>query len=168
MYKNMSQYNKWNLSHEIYLFAFRVHKLTKFARIGRMSVVVAELLVTSVSIAIINVRRRFMAHGGMLLNTSNCSPMNADNPDFCEKIFFFNSFICLTLHKLEFVVKMVLVYIFDLFKDNLFAFLRGHIIARNYFLNHELFIIYEKNLLFKKTFFYLTCISEGKSSSNQQ
>lgn len=63
---------------------------------------------------------------------------------------------------------MVLVYIFDLFKDNLFAFLRGHIIARNYFLNHELFIIYEKKLLFKKTFFYLTCISKGKSSSNQQ
>lgn len=88
MYKNMSQYNKWNLSHEIYLFAFRVHKLTKFARIGRMSVVVAELLVTSVSIAIINVSRRFMAHGGMLLNTSNCSPMNADNPDFCEKKYF--------------------------------------------------------------------------------
>lgn len=48
---------------------------------------------------------------------------------------------------------MVLVYIFDLFKDNLFAFLRGHIIARNYFLNHELFIIYEKKILFKKTFF---------------
>lgn len=70
-----------------------------------------------------------------------------------KKIFFFNSFICLTLHKLEFVVKMVLVYIFDLFKDNLFAFLRGHIIARNYFLNHELFIIYEKKLLFKKPFF---------------
>lgn len=53
-----------------------------------MSVVVAELLVTSVSIAIINVSRRFMAHGGMLLNTSNCSPMNADNPDFCEKNIF--------------------------------------------------------------------------------
>lgn len=53
-----------------------------------MSVVVAELLVTSVSIAIINVSRRFMAHGGMLLNTSNCSPMNADNPDFCEKKYF--------------------------------------------------------------------------------
>lgn len=115
------------------LICFQFHKLTKFARIGRMSVVVAELLVTSVSIAIINVSRRFMAHGGMLLNTSNCSPMNADNPDFCEKNIFFDFFICLTLHKLVFVVKMVhvLVYIFDLFKDNLFAFLRGHIIARN-------------------------------------
>lgn len=61
---------------------FKLSRRAKFARIGRMSVVVAELLVTSVSIAIINVSRRFMAHGGMLLNTSNCSPMNADNPDF--------------------------------------------------------------------------------------
>lgn len=81
---------------------------------------------------------------------------------FVKKIFFFNLFICFILYKLEFVVKMVLVYIFDLFKDNLFVFFRGYIIVRNYFLNYELFIIYEKKFLFKKIFFYFICISEGK------
>lgn len=80
---------------------------------------------------------------------------------FVKKIFFFNWFFVL-LYKLEFVVKMVLVYIFDLFKDNLFVFFRGYIIVRNYFLNYEFFIIYEKKFLFKKIFFYFICISEGK------
>lgn len=74
---------------------------------------------------------------------------------FVKKIFFFNFFICFILYKLEFVVKMVLVYIFDLFKDNLFVFFRGYIIVRNYFLNYELFIIYEKKILFKKIFFFI-------------
>lgn len=81
---------------------------------------------------------------------------------FVKKKFFFNFFICFILYKLEFVVKMVLVYIFDLLKDNLFVFFRGYIIVRNYFLNYELFIIYEKKFLFKKIFFYFICISEGK------
>ena len=60
--------------------------LTRLAKIGRIRVVVAELLVTSVSIAMMSVRRRFMAHGGILLNTSNCSPIKADSPDFCKLI----------------------------------------------------------------------------------
>lgn len=60
--------------------------LTRLAKIGRIRVVVAELLVTSVSIAMMSVRRRFMAHGGILLNTSNCSPIKADRPDFCKLI----------------------------------------------------------------------------------
>lgn len=50
---------------------------------------------------------------------------------------------------------MVLVYIFDLFKDNLFIFFRGYIIVRNYFLNYELFIIYEKNFYLRRFFFIL-------------
>lgn len=94
---------------------------------------VAELLVTSVSIAIINVSKRFMAHGGMLLKTSSCSPMNADNPDFCEKKFPY--FLRMLYSAQWFVIKMVLhvLYMFALFKDNLFAFPNGHIIARNLF-----------------------------------
>jgi hypothetical protein len=51
---------------------------------GRIRVVVAELLVTSVSIAIMRVSTIFIAHGGMLLKTTSCSPINADNPDFCN------------------------------------------------------------------------------------
>lgn len=49
---------------------------------------------------------------------------------------------------------MVLLYIFALFKDNLFAFPKCHVIARNlFFLNHEIFIIYEENFYLKRPFF---------------
>lgn len=58
-----------------------------------MSVVVVELFVIFVSIVIINVSRRFMVYGGMLLNIFNCLLMNVDNLDFCEKKYFF--LICL-------------------------------------------------------------------------
>lgn len=54
-----------------------------------MSVVVVELFVIFVSIVIINVSRRFMVYGGMLLNIFNCLLMNVDNLDFCEKKIFF-------------------------------------------------------------------------------
>lgn len=48
---------------------------------------------------------------------------------------------------------MVLLYIFALFKDNLFAFPKCHVIARNlFFLNHEIFIIYEENFYLKRPF----------------
>lgn len=72
----------------IYLY-FEFIIFIKFVRIGRMSVVVVELFVIFVSIVIINVSRRFMVYGGMLLNIFNCLLMNVDNLDFCEKKIFF-------------------------------------------------------------------------------
>lgn len=112
---------------------------------------VAELLVTSVSIAIINVSKRFMAHGGMLLNTSSCSPMNADNPDFCEKKFPY--FLRMLYSAQWFVIKMVLLYMFALFKDNLFAFPNGHIIARNNFFESLTIHHLRKNFYYNRTLF---------------